>query len=101
MSWNYQIVEHHEEGKRVWFGLHEVYRLKEGSTEITGVTKEPAAVGNTQDELIQTVATMLGDAIQRPLVVDRGGTFTELESNPWYRAHKHKATQGEGERSSE
>ena len=63
MTWNYQILKHIEEDGSVWFGLHEVYRDKEGY--IDGWTQNPSVVGDTVHEVIVSLKMMMRDGMSR------------------------------------
>ncbi len=59
MSWNYRIVKHSHK-KLVWYGLHEVYYLKNGKMDLWA--PKPDAVGNDPKDLVAGLAIKLKDA---------------------------------------
>lgn len=60
--WNYRVIRHRTKGV-VWYGLHEVYYRKNGKLWLWA--EEPEAVGDTHMELVEGLAMMLKDAINR------------------------------------
>jgi hypothetical protein len=58
MTWNFRIFRHKD--KHVWYGLHEVFYNDQGVPETYAT--EPDAVGDTIDELIDSLVLMIRDA---------------------------------------
>lgn len=66
MTWNYQIIKHDEDPKCTYYGLHEVYRNKEG--KVWTWTKKPSIVSDTFSEIGTILRMMLSDAQKRPIL---------------------------------
>jgi hypothetical protein len=64
MHWNNRVVEHKNERGDVYYQVHEVYYNDDGSiSKELGMTKEAITpTGETVDDLIETLETMLYDA---------------------------------------
>ena len=61
MTWNYRIFKH-DNGKRIFYGLHEAYYNDKG--KVNGWTKEPEVVGDTVKDLLKTLDMMKQDALK-------------------------------------
>lgn len=61
--WNYRILRH--EDKPVWYSFREVYYDDNGNIEAYSET--PIITGNTAQDIISTLKTMLNDAESKPV----------------------------------
>jgi len=70
MTWNYRIIHHNEDES--YYGLHEVYYDENGA--IDGWTEDALIVGDTKDEILETLAMMKSDIEKHDVILlSKGG----------------------------
>jgi hypothetical protein len=71
MVWNHRVIRHEENGE-VWYAIHECfYEKPDDDSNLSWTENEIAPIGETVDELRETLERML-KALDKPILTIQG-----------------------------
>ena len=84
MTWNYRIIKHlatdpENTSNEDYFGLYEVYYNEDGT--IMSRTTDALIIGDTIDEIGETLDMMKRDIENRPLLIDSNIDYNSIDTS--------------------